>query len=279
MTPDEYCRGKATPAGSSLYYSTLFHDHLEKRKLHALFALLQELNDTVIECQDPGVARIKLEWWREEITRLFSVEARQPVSKALQNLMPDIKLDHIKLLNLVDAVESEINPTQAESLQQHIEQFSSGRGTTWHMAAQSCNCQDSRTIAQVEKIGGLNSSLEFLQLARQQINRGYCPYPRLEMEKHGLNHQSLLQQDILPALTNLQTELFTSIESQLADNILALSNKDCRTVLFALSMARIAEATCTLLQKQAAGIPAQALSLTPLRKLWIAWRTKREICK
>lgn len=275
MSPELYCREKAAPAGSSLYYSSLFHSQQQKRKLHALFALQRELLDTVTECQDPGIARIKLQWWCEEIDRLFSNQARHPVSKALQELMPDLKLEKTSLLNLVNEIEKDISPPAPGSLQQLIEHFSAGRGLAWQIAAVACGCQDGQAIAQVINIAGLSACMESFQMARRQLNRGYCPYPLHEMEKHGLNHQSLLQQDKLPALAELQAGLFATIQSALAKNSLALATKDRPSVLFALSMARINEATCARLQKQSADISAShPLSLTPLRKLWIAWRVK-----
>ena len=275
MTPELYCQEKAAPAGSSLYYSTLFHNQQQKRRLHALFALQRELLDTVTECQDAGIARIKLQWWCEEIDRLFSSQARHPVSKALQELMPDLKLEKASLFNLVNKIEKDLSPPLAESLQQLVEHFSAGRGSIWQIAAIACGCQDSQTIAQVVSIAGLSGCMESFQMARQQLNRGYCPYPRREMEKHGLNHETLLQQDKLPALTELQAGLYATIRSALGQNTLALAANDRSSILFALSMARIGEATCARLQKRSGDLSAShPLSLTPLRKLWIAWRSK-----
>ena len=86
MTPEEYCRNKAAPAGSNLYYSTLYHDAQTRRILHALFALHYELNEVVYESSDAGATRVTLYWWIEEIGRLFSREARHPVTRELSQL-------------------------------------------------------------------------------------------------------------------------------------------------------------------------------------------------
>ncbi len=274
MKAEVYCQQKAAPAGSSLYYSTLFHSPQQKRKLHAVFALQQELVDTIAECQDVGVARIKLQWWHEEIERLFSSQARHPVTRALQELLPELELEQDSLLNLVYVVESEISFAQKDSLEQLIEYFSAGRGTTWQMAAFASGCQDSETIAQIVKIGGLSTCLNFIQFARQQLIRGRCPYPLIEMQKYGLNLQTFLQQDKLPVLSQLHTELCVRIGAELSCCAKAITSMDRRSVLFALTTAHIAMATCELIQKQRGDMPAQPVSLSPLRKLWIAWRLK-----
>ncbi|MGH8593395.1 MAG: squalene/phytoene synthase family protein, partial [Gammaproteobacteria bacterium] len=71
------------PPGSSLYYSNL---HLAPKKKHALLALhalWMQLEEILHGASDPGVGRIKLQWWREEIERAFRGEARHPTALVL----------------------------------------------------------------------------------------------------------------------------------------------------------------------------------------------------
>ena len=58
MDSTSYCQQLATPPGSNLYYALLFHEPAAKKKLLALFSLQLELHRTIVDCQDPGVARI-----------------------------------------------------------------------------------------------------------------------------------------------------------------------------------------------------------------------------
>jgi len=277
MDPEIYCREKAAPAGSNLYYATLFHTPEQRRNLHALFALQQELTDTVAECQDPGVARIKLQWWSEEIARLYTNEARHPLTREMQALIPELNLQQSALLDLVSIMSEKISPAQPDSLQQMIEHMSCGQGRSWQLAVRIHGCRDSQLLESVASLGGLYYCLEFFQSARRQLDRGYCPYPRYEMEKHGLSHEALLQTHSPIAPGGLQTELYAGIQSALAQQLIGLREKAHSSVLFALTLARIAEANCRVLQKHSTLVPVQAVSLTPLRKLWIAWRTKRWI--
>ena len=279
MNPETYCQEKAAPAGSNHYYATLFYTPQQRRNLHALFALRQELADTVAECQDPGVASTKLQWWSEEISRVYTGEARHPVSREIQALLPELNLEQSRLLRLVSSMVEEIRPVQQDSLQLLIEQKSRGQGRSWQLALLIHNCGDSQVLESVAILGGLYYCLEFFQSVRRQLDRGYCPYPRNEMEKHGLNLDSLLQTHSSQALGKLQAELFTGIQSSLAQHLLSLRGKEAPSALFALTLARIAEANCRVLQKHSTVMPVQPLSLTPLRKLWIAWRTKRQVQK
>ena len=96
MDSTSYCQQLATPPGSNLYYALLFHEPAAKKKLLALFSLQLELHRTIVDCQDPGVARIKLRWWLEEIERLYAEQPRHPVSKLLVDLILENQLKQNK---------------------------------------------------------------------------------------------------------------------------------------------------------------------------------------
>ncbi|HEY9050381.1 MAG TPA: squalene/phytoene synthase family protein, partial [Gammaproteobacteria bacterium] len=71
MTPDQYCQEKTAASGSSFYYSFRFLPELKRRAITALYAFCREVDDVVDECKEESVARVKLNWWREELTRLY----------------------------------------------------------------------------------------------------------------------------------------------------------------------------------------------------------------
>lgn len=60
------------------------------------------------EPRDPGVARLKLDWWREELARLRHREARHPVAARLQR-QPGFDARAIEPMHtILDATEAEI---------------------------------------------------------------------------------------------------------------------------------------------------------------------------
>jgi phytoene synthase len=74
MTPDEYCQDKAAKSGSSFYYSFRFLPPIKRQAIIALYAFCREVDDTVDEIEDVDIAREQLEWWREEVARIFEGE-------------------------------------------------------------------------------------------------------------------------------------------------------------------------------------------------------------
>jgi 15-cis-phytoene synthase len=274
MTPEQYCLDKAAPAGSNFYYCSLFHHPKQKRILYALFSFQQELIDTVSECQDTGVARIKLQWWREECIRLFSAEARHPVTKELQHLLPDLQLQQGSLLTLINVIEHEVSPAPSESLLALTQLLAEGRGIVWQLAAQACGTSDAEAVEALKRIAGLNNALELFQFSSQQLSRGYCPFPVVEMEKFGLHHEAILDGKNKKAITALHEHFYHHLHQSLQQSISKMKATNSKASLFALIQAHISKSTCELLIKKNEHITTLPPSLTPIRKLWIAWRLK-----
>ena len=84
MSPDEYCQQKTVQSGSSFYYSFLFLPPERRRAITALYAFCREVDDTVDECTDQSIARIKLAWWRTEVSAMVAGKPTHPVTLALQ---------------------------------------------------------------------------------------------------------------------------------------------------------------------------------------------------
>ena len=84
MSPDEYCQQKTVQSGSSFYYSFLFLPPERRRAITALYAFCREVDDTVDEATDASVARIKLAWWRTEVSTMYKGTPTHPVMLALQ---------------------------------------------------------------------------------------------------------------------------------------------------------------------------------------------------
>ncbi len=75
---------RATPLGTPVYYAVRFSPNAERERnalLVAWYELTQGIADRPL---DPGVARLKLDWWREELDRTARGRARHPLAVGLQ---------------------------------------------------------------------------------------------------------------------------------------------------------------------------------------------------
>ena len=273
MTPEQYCRNKAAPAGSNLYYSTLYHDPPDKRKLHALFAFYQELGAVVYSSSDPGAARVTLYWWFEEIGRLFAGEPRHPVTRELSQLDSADYLPQQEMMGCVATMAQFLDAPEAGAYHDWLKRHSTASGNIWKAAGQACGCTDPDTLATLATAGCCYGAFELLHHVRHFARLGLSILPVELLSKHNLNLEAIIQPESGDVGTAFFTELFGLIQNEIQTCLANLRGKDAGNLLFAVTMLKILGALCREYRSAATPITHTRISLTPIRKLWIAWRT------
>jgi len=263
MPGSEYCRDKAAPAGSSLYYACLFHGEHTQRGLYALFALYHELLDSFLAASDPGVARIRQEWWREELARLQDGRPRHPVAAELQAMAG---LESGTLRQLPDAVESLFPVSDSGDLEAWLNQ--PGIAAFWQTAAGLAGGGGDAAA----ETGVLLVRLEQLQHLPALLHLGVNPLPGALLAAHGLDRDALLGNPAGAATSAVFADIIASLASRL--DTAWRRGKSERSPLFVLVMNRLGATLCREIRRDGHAILQRRVALTPIRKLWIASRTR-----
>ena len=74
----------STPLGSAAYYAVRFSPEPQRRRNALLFAWYQLVQAVAENPRDPGAARLKLDWWRQELDNIPGEKARHPLAIELQ---------------------------------------------------------------------------------------------------------------------------------------------------------------------------------------------------
>jgi phytoene synthase len=105
----------ATPLGSPAYYAVRFSTEHRRLGFALLLAWYREIRAIAAHPADPGAARLKLDWWRQELNATAHGEARHPLAVALQDALAVTPGD-AALAGIIDATEEEISqPTLADA--------------------------------------------------------------------------------------------------------------------------------------------------------------------
>ncbi|MGZ3254746.1 MAG: presqualene diphosphate synthase HpnD [Burkholderiaceae bacterium] len=273
MSPDEYCQQKAAQSGSSVYYSFLFLPPERRRAITALYAFCREVDDTVDECTDASIARNKLAWWRKEIGAMLNGNPTHPVTKALQPHLVPYSLESKHLLAIVDGMEMDLDQTRYldyPGLQKYC----------WHVAgvvgilsASIFGFTRPETLQYAEKLGLAFQLTNIIRDVGEDARKGriYLPVNELQQfkvtaadllnAKHSENFEKLMQFQIQRAQT-VYDEAFA-----------LLPKEDRRAQRPGLIMAAIYHALLVEIEHDGFHVLNQRISLTPIRKLWLAWKT------
>jgi phytoene synthase len=264
----DYCINKAIPDGSNLYYATLFEPEKNKNIIISLHALLHELTDIIHECSDPGIARIKLHWWHEEIERLFQQQPRHPVTRQLMTCLTIDQTLISSINSIIGKFEHFLFVDQVDSLEGILSLYDSTSGELWQQCAIQLKANTS-SLKMMRDMGTLYQYIRCLQQPTSYITETRCIIPLNIISQDDLLNFSkdrMRQTDIFsPLLIDLRTRL--------EKNYNDLKTEDKNIFEHGLILNRLALKTCNEVLNDGCKLLNTNISLTPLRKLWIAWRT------
>jgi phytoene synthase len=273
MTPDEYCQAKATQSGSSFYYAFLFLPPEPRRAITALYALGREVDDVVDESTDASLARLKLAWWRGQIDKMYSGTPEHPVAQALAPHLPRYAIEAATLHALIDGMEMDLNQTR------YLD-WPGLRKYCWHvagvigqMSASIFGYSDPSTLVYAEKLGLAFQMTNIIRDVGDDARRGRIYLPMEDLQKFGVKADDILKGTYSAQFSALLAFQAARTRALYKEAILALPDADRRPQRPGLMLAAIYEALLSEIEHDNWQVLHQRISLTPLRKLWLAWKT------
>ncbi|MCD2516638.1 presqualene diphosphate synthase HpnD [Massilia sp. G4R7] len=273
MSPDEYCQQKTAQSGSSFYYSFLFLPPERRRAITALYAFCREVDDTVDETSDASVARIKLAWWRTEVSAMYKGTPTHPVTQALQPHIATYDLKEEHLLAIVDGMEMDLDQSRYldyAGLQKYCWRVA---GVVGILSASIFGYKNTQTLAYAEKLGLAFQLTNIIRDVGDDARKGRIYLPVNELQQFNVTAADILNfrhSEKFEALMAFQAER----AQRTYDEALALLPKeDRRAQRPGLMMAAIYRTLLDEIERDKFHVLNQRISLTPLRKLWLAWKT------
>ena len=279
MTPDEYCQDKTAKSGSSFYYSFLFLPAQQRQAIIALYAFCREVDDTVDEVVEPEIARQKLQWWREEIQQTFQNKATHPVGKSLQTALKSFDLHEEYFMEIIDGMEMDLDQTaylEFKQLALYCHRVASVVGL---LSVEIFGYNNRDTLKYAENLGMALQLTNIIRDVREDAERGRIYLPQSELEQFHVSTNDLLElknsTELIECL-KFQTKRARNYYQQAME---ALPVEDHNSQRTGLIMAAIYESTLDEIEKDGFQVMEHRVSLTPVKKLWIAWRTARQLKK
>jgi len=273
MTPDEYCQQRAAASGSSFYYSFLFLPPARRRAITALYAFCREVDDVVDEVSDPGVARTKLAWWTEETARIFRGEPQHPVGKALTGPVRAFGLEEALLLEVIAGMRMDLDYNRYPdypTLETYCHRVA---GVVGLLSARIFGFTDARTLDYAHTLGIAFQLTNIIRDVGEDVRRNRIYVPLDELDRCGMSVDDLVllrEDERFERLMRMQIDRAQATY----DRALALLPAADRAAQRpGLMMAAIYRALLVEIERSHAKVLSQRISLTPLRKLWLAWKT------
>ena len=273
MTPDEYCQQKAAGSGSSFYYAFLFLPPERRRAITALYAFCREVDDAVDESTDARLAHAKLAWWRQEIAGLFAGNPQHPVTRALQPALAPFGITAERLNEIIDGMEMDLTQTRyldfvgLERYCYHV------AGVVGLLAAGIFGYKDARTLDYAKNLGTAFQLTNIIRDVGEDARKNRIYLPMEDLQKFNVTAADLLNARHGEAFVALMRFEVERAQSYYDKALAALPATDRRAQRPGLIMAAIYRALLVEIEREGFQVLRLRTSLTPLRKLWLAWKT------
>jgi len=274
MTPQQYVQDKAASSGSSFYYAFLFLPKPKRLCITAFYAFCREVDDVVDEVTEMGIAASKLAWWRQAVLDAFQGQIHHPVLKALMPWTAEFGIQSHHLLSIIEGCEMDLTQTRyldRAGLEKYCHLVA---GVVGEVSALIFGQRSSQTTAYAHTLGQAFQLTNIIRDVGEDALRGRIYLPISDLQSFDVKaHEVLNRVDSsrFKALMAHQTQLAKALYAKAFD---MLPTEDRRAQKPGLMMASIYR---TLLNEiELAGFPVltQRVSLTPIRKLWLAWRVQ-----
>lgn len=273
MTPEDYCQQKAVQSGSSFYYSFLFLPPQRRQAITALYAFCREVDDVVDETSDASIAQTTLQWWRNEVKQMLAGSPSHPVTRALHPHLETFNLRGEHLMAVIDGMEMDLTQTRYLDFQA-LERY------CWHVAsvvgilsASIFGYSDQRTLDYAEKLGMAFQLTNIIRDVGEDARRGRIYLPISELQQFEVTAAEILNakhSDRFEALMKFQVD---RAQAYYNEAFALLPAADRRAQRPGLIMAAIYRTLLNEITEDGLRVLQHKVSLTPLRKLWLAWKT------
>lgn len=275
MEPLDYCRDKVAAPGSAVYYALRFAPPDQHDALLALHAMHAEITEIPDEVSEAAVGEVKLNWWREEIERLFAGSPRHPASQALAPAVQNHGLEADDLREMIEGAAMDLAYGSYPSFRELSVYCHRTGGAFVHLLVRIAGSDSAAAARFAHDLGMARTLGRRLLSVRRDARAGRVYIPEDELRQADVRREDLLR--------NESDEAMRTLFRQQADRILAfieqaeahLDDAERARLRSGIILAALDRELFRELAQEDFPLLERGFELTPLRRLWIAWRTAR----
>ena len=274
MTPAKYVQDKAAASGSSFYYAFLFLPAPKRAAITAFYAFCREVDDVVDDMVDPTVAHTKLAWWRTEVAKAYAGQASHPVMQALMPLTTEFGIEQRHLQAVIEGCQMDLEQTRYldyAGLQRYCHLVA---GEVGEVAARIFGQTQEQTTQYAHKLGQALQLTNIIRDVGEDALRGRIYLPVSELQQFDVKAHEILKRTYSDRFTALMQFQAQRAHGLYDEALALLPAQDRRAQKPGLMMASIYRALLREIERDNFQVLHQRISLTPLRKLWQAWKVQ-----
>ncbi len=272
MNPEQYVQQKAASSGSSFYYAFLFLPAQRRAAITAFYAFCREVDDVVDEVSDPGVARTKLAWWQSEVSQSFAGKPTHPVMQAVMPHVPAYGLEERQFQAIIQGCQMDLEQTRYLDFPGLARYCHLVAGVVGEVSARIFGQTDAATTGYAHKLGLAFQLTNIIRDVGEDAMRGRIYLPVSELQQFDVKAHEILNRKYSDNFTKMMRFQAQRAHGLYDEALAMLPSADRRSQKPGLMMASIYRTLLREIEAEDFKVLHQRISLTPLRKLWLAWK-------
>jgi phytoene synthase len=262
----------ATPPGSSAYYSVRFAPVGLRNDLAVLLGWRHLVRSVLDEVSDRGVAARKLEWWSDELERIVAGTGRHPLASRLSRLIARANLPQQPFIDIILGTKAILADRRSQDTAALSDLADLDLGALCELIARVHAETTPADLAAARRAGSYCALVELVRDSGRMLRRDRCGFlPEDRLQRHGISHTGHEPTEIRKHLSPLLADLAEDLDRHRAD----LSHDLPRLPATIRIRVRLADRLLAELAASDFEVADQRIALTPIRKLWNAWRESR----
>jgi len=222
---------------------------------------------------EPSVAKAKLLWWQEEIARTFMRVPQHPISKQLQPIIEAYDLPEAYFEQYLAAALNRLSQNRWDTWDEIHADCRQLGGLKILLMTRVMEVRHPLTDAFAIELGGVLELIDRIRYFGKDLSQNNILFAKDDLAFFNMNEVSLLAyqtpQDLIASLLYRQANRARLLYQKALE---ALPENDRFKVVSLLNLAKIYFALLDEIEQANFDVLNQRISLTPLRKWWLAWR-------
>jgi phytoene synthase len=239
--------------------------------MEALYAFCREVDDVVDECSDPGLAGVKLGWWRQELDQIAAGKSQHPLGQALYPCIELYGLEMADLHAVVDGMEMDLSTsryTDFAALDVYCDRVA---GAVGRLSARIFGSVSAQTLAYATELGLALQYTNILRDVGDDARKGRIYLPQSLLAQHGVPEHEILACRYSDSLRHALTEMADLAQARYDRALDLLPRAERVAQRPGLVMAAVYRELLRTLATSGFEVLHQRISLAPARKVWVAW--------
>jgi phytoene synthase len=274
MNAEQYVQEKAVASGSSFYYAFLFLPKPRRKAITAFYAFCREVDDVVDGVNDPAVAQAKLAWWQTEVAQSFAGRPSHPVMQALAPCIEPYGIEQAQLQAVIEGCRMDLQQTRYldfPALQRYCHLVA---GVVGEVTARIIGQTDPGTTDYAHRLGLAFQLTNIIRDVGEDALRGRIYLPVSEMQQFDVKAHEILNRQYSERFASLMRFQAERAHRLYDEALSLLPAADRQAQKPGLMMASIYRTLLREIEHDGFHVLDQRVSLTPLRKFWLAWKVQ-----